>query len=83
MLFSHGYNVDCWNRWLCLSLHPFSGSLCPCASLKPHGSVFISKQTLVCPPKVAALHTCRCPPEAGPNSPGPCRLDEPQVKWCK
>lgn len=83
MLFSNGYSVNCWNGWVCLFRNPLSSSRRLCASLKPHGSAFIARQTFMCPPNISPIHTSRCLPEAGPNSPGPRRLHEPQVKWCR
>ena len=31
--------------------------------------------------RLVPLHSSRCLPEAGPHSPGPCSVNEPQVKW--
>lgn len=82
MLFSHGYSVDCGNRWLRLYRNPLSGSLRPCPSLKPHGSAFIARQ--MCPPKVAPLsHLQVSTWDGGQNSPGPRGLNEPSVKCCR
>ena len=65
--FSHGYIVNSWNRWLCLLYNPQSAF-----------SILVLAWTwlgLHCQTNCVPRHTSRCPPEAGPNSPGPRRLN--------